>query len=437
MRPAVFLDRDGVINDVVPNSISGTRESPATPAEVRLMPGAADAARMLRAAGYSLVVVSNQPGAAKGLTTRPALDEVHGAVKAALDDAGAAVDDWRYCFHHPDAGDTCNCRKPEPGLLLDAAQSLQLDLAASWMVGDSDSDVEAGRSAGCRTVLVMNPHSAHRRVGARADVHVADLADAAREILGGARVAAATADGSSRVGVVLDKLRTKIFADGADLETILTLADDPRLRGFTTNPSLMWKAGLTNYAEFAERVLSAIADRPVSFEVVADDTEEMRRQAHRIASWGTNVYVKIPVSTTSGAPTAPLVRELSGIGIKLNVTAVMTPRQVEAVAVALDGGAPSIVSVFAGRIADAGVDPLPIMRESLEILAPVAGAELLWASPREVLNLIQANDIGCHIITMTTDLLPKLATLGKNLDQFSLETVQMFHRDAVVAGFTL
>jgi len=236
---------------------------------------------------------------------------------------------------------------------------------------------------------------------------------------------------------VLNALRTKIFADGADLDTILRLARDPRLKGFTTNPSLMWKAGLTDYAEFAERLLSEITDRPVSFEVFADDATEMRRQARRIADWGDNVYVKIPVSTTSGETTAPLVRELSLGGVKLNVTALMTVRQVTETAAALDGGAPSIVSVFAGRIADAGVDPLPIMREALEILRPVPQAELLWASPREVLNLVQASEIGCHIITMTHDLLPKLDSLGKDLEQFSLETVQMFHRDAVSAGFTL
>jgi transaldolase len=236
---------------------------------------------------------------------------------------------------------------------------------------------------------------------------------------------------------VLDSLRTKIFADGADLDTILRLSADPRLRGFTTNPSLMWKAGLTDYAEFAERLLEQIVDRPVSFEVFADDADEMRRQAHRIAGWADNVYVKIPISTTTGISMAPLVEELSHQGVKVNVTALMTPRQVELVARALDGGAPSIVSVFAGRIADAGVDPVPIMRESLAILEPVPDAELLWASPREILNLVQASELGCHIITMTHDLLPKLDLLGKDLDQYSLETVQMFHRDAVSAGFTL
>jgi transaldolase len=236
---------------------------------------------------------------------------------------------------------------------------------------------------------------------------------------------------------VLDSLRTKIFADGADFETILRLAEDPLFKGFTTNPSLMWRAGLTDYADFARRLLQRITDRPISFEVFADDEAEMRRQARLIREWGDNVYVKIPVTTTRREPTASLVRELSQDGVKVNVTAVMTLRQVELVANALAGGAPSFVSVFAGRIADAGVEPLPIIRQSLEILREAPSASLIWASPREVLNVVQANEVGCQVITLTHDLLPKLQLLGKDLENYSLETVQMFHRDAVSAGFTL
>ena len=237
---------------------------------------------------------------------------------------------------------------------------------------------------------------------------------------------------------MIDQLGTKIFADGADLDGILALAADPNIKGFTTNPSLMWKAGLTDYADFAERLLERITEHPISFEVFADDESEMRRQASCIAAWGDNVYVKIPVTTTGGESMAPLVRELSENGVKVNVTALMTTAQVEVVAEALKDGAPSYVSVFAGRIADAGVEPLPIMSRSVEILEATAPrAELIWASPREVLNLVQADSIGCHIITMTHDLLPKLATLGKDLEMFSLETVQMFHRDAASAGFSI
>jgi transaldolase len=237
---------------------------------------------------------------------------------------------------------------------------------------------------------------------------------------------------------MLESIRTKIFADGADLDEILRLAGDRRIKGFTTNPTLMWKAGLTDYADFARRLLEVIEDRPISFEVFADDEADMHRQAMRIADWGSNVYVKIPVTTTTGESMAPLVRELSESGVKVNVTAIMTPAQTEVVAEALADGAPSYVSVFAGRIADAGVEPLPIMSRALEILETGAPkAELIWASPREVLNLVQADSIGCHIITMTKDLIAKLDLLGKDLDRFSLETVQMFRRDAVAAGFQI
>ncbi len=198
----------------------------------------------------------------------------------------------------------------------------------------------------------------------------------------------------------------------------------------------MWKAGLTDYSEFARSLLEQITEKPISFEVVADDEEDIARQARMISTWGTNVYVKVPVTTSNGRSLAPLVRALSEGGIKINVTALMTPAQVEMIAHALSDGAPSCVSVFAGRIADAGVEPLPIMSRSLEILDSVApGTELIWASPREVLNLVQANSIGCHIITMTHDLITKLDLLGKDLDAFSLETVQMFRSAALSAGF--
>jgi transaldolase len=236
---------------------------------------------------------------------------------------------------------------------------------------------------------------------------------------------------------VLDQLSTRIFADGADLDGILALAADPRITGFTTNPTLMWKAGLTDYADFAQRLLERITRHPISFEVFADDAEEMRRQAKVIAGWGENVYVKIPVTTTAGESMVPLVNELSESGVKVNVTALFTTAQVELVTAAVGDGAPAFLSVFAGRIADAGIDPLPIIARSVDIMVDAPRAELIWASPREVLNVVQADSVGCHIITMTHDLLPKLDLLGKDLEQFSLETVRMFHRDAAAAGFTL
>jgi transaldolase len=236
---------------------------------------------------------------------------------------------------------------------------------------------------------------------------------------------------------VLDTLKTQIFADGAELAEIIRLADDPIIRGFTTNPTLMWKAGLTDYGEFAHRLLEAVPDRPISFEIFADDEAEMRRQAKVMASWGANVFTKIPVTDTLGNSTAELVHGLSSEGVQLNVTALMLPSQVEVVTKAVADGAPSYISVFAGRIADSGVDPLPIMRESLEIMKAAPRAELIWASPREVLNIVQASDIGCHVITVTRDILAKLPLLGRDLGDCSLDTVRMFHRDAAAAGFTL
>ena len=236
---------------------------------------------------------------------------------------------------------------------------------------------------------------------------------------------------------MLDQLSTRIFADGADLDGILALAADPRITGFTTNPTLMWKAGLTDYSDFAQRLLERITRHPISFEVFADDAEEMRRQAKVIAGWGENVYVKIPVTTTAGESMVPLVNELSESGVKVNVTALFTTAQVELVTAAVRDGAPAFLSVFAGRIADAGIDPLPIIARSVDVMVDAPRAELIWASPREVLNVVQADSVGCHIITMTHDLLPKLDLLGKDLEQFSLETVRMFHRDAAAAGFTI
>jgi transaldolase len=232
-------------------------------------------------------------------------------------------------------------------------------------------------------------------------------------------------------------LRTQIFADGADLSNMVALAADPRISGFTTNPTLMKQAGLSHYSDFALRILDVITEQPISFEVCADDPEEIRQQARTIAKWADNVYVKVPVTTTRGETLGPVVRDLSLDGIKVNVTALFTIAQVESTVKALEDGAPAFVSVFAGRIADAGVDPIPIMAEAVQILDAGSQAKLIWASPREVLNLIQANGVGCHVITMTHDLLKKLDGIGKDLTQFSLETVQMFFRDAAAAGLAL
>ncbi len=232
-------------------------------------------------------------------------------------------------------------------------------------------------------------------------------------------------------------LRIKIFADGADLPGIVKLHGNSLIKGFTTNPTLMRKAGIRDYGEFAREVLQAVPDRPVSFEVFADEFGEMEAQAREIASWGRNVNVKIPVTNTKGMFCGPLIERLSHAGIVVNVTAVMTLDQVSAITKCLAPGTPAIVSVFAGRIADTGRDPVPLMAEAVRILEARRKAELIWASPRELLNVFQADEIGCHIITVTHDVLGKLSLVGKDLDAYSLETVEMFHRDAQAAGFSI
>jgi transaldolase len=232
-------------------------------------------------------------------------------------------------------------------------------------------------------------------------------------------------------------LRVKLFADGADLAGMKEMAASPMIKGFTTNPTLMRKAGIADYKAFAHDVLKAISDRPVSFEVFADDFAEMESQAFEIASWGANVNVKIPVTDTKGQPSEALVERLSRQGVKVNVTAVMTTEQVERITERLDARTPAIISVFAGRIADTGRDPMPIMARAVQTMKSKPKAELIWASPRELLNVFQADAVGCHIITATNDILKKLALVGKDLDKYSLETVEMFYKDAQAAGYTI
>lgn len=235
----------------------------------------------------------------------------------------------------------------------------------------------------------------------------------------------------------VSKLRVKIFADGADRAGMLEMARKPHIAGLTTNPTLMRKAGISDYRAFAKDVLKAIPDKPISFEVFSDDFVEMERQANEIASWGANVYVKIPVTNCSGETCGALIRRLAKAKVKLNVTALLTLAQVRDVSTALGDDAPSYVSVFAGRIADTGRDPLPLMSAAVEMLRPYKAQELIWASPRELLNIFQADAIGCHIITVTNDVLKKLELVGKDLGRYSLETVKMFHDDAKHAGFVL
>lgn len=235
----------------------------------------------------------------------------------------------------------------------------------------------------------------------------------------------------------LNELKVKLFADGAELKVIAELNKNPWIKGFTTNPTLMRKANIADYKAFSLDVLKIVPDKPISFEVFSDDFDEMEAQANEIASWGNNVYVKIPVSNTRAEFSGPLIKRLADAGVQLNITAMMTPAQVTRVLACLSPGVPSCLSVFAGRIADSGRDPIPIMAECVKLLKSNPKAELIWASPRELLNIFQADAVGCHIITATNDVLSKLPNVGKDLDQYSLETVQMFRQDAVKAGFKI
>jgi transaldolase len=242
---------------------------------------------------------------------------------------------------------------------------------------------------------------------------------------------------TERVITSPEQLRVKIFADGADRAGIAELAAKPWVQGFTTNPTLMQRAGVEDYAAFARDVLELVPDRPISFEVFSDDSAEMEEQARLISSWAENVYVKIPVTNTQGEPSGAIARRLAGDGVKLNITALTNVRQVNEVVQWVADGPPAFISVFAGRIADTGRDPVPLMASAVEALRPYQHLELIWASPREVLNLFQAESIGCHVITVVHEILAKLSNLGRDLDEYSLETVREFFRDGQAAGYML
>jgi transaldolase len=441
----ILLDRDGVLNRVVVDPEQGTIDSPLHPGQVSLLPGVAEAVARLTAAGYGLAIVTNQPAAAKRKTTRANLEAVHEAVVKGVSSRGGRILSSHVCFHR--AEDECACRKPKPGLLLEALERHPgFDRAGAWMVGDGVTDVQAGAALGLRTAFLGPRKCDACKILSQCELTPtwwgADLLAFTDHLLsneGGAPMILARpletleAPAPSRNG-----LRVQVFADGANLESMLALASDPLVKGFTTNPTLMRQSGVKDYAAFSRQVLEAIPDKPISFEVLADDPSEIRRQALLIASWGDNVYVKVPVTNSEGIPLYSLVRDLSHQGVKVNVTAVFTLEQVSASCQALAGGAPSVVSVFAGRIADAGRDPVPHMRAALSICRSVdRSIELLWASPREILNVVQADEIGVDIITVTEAIRTKLHLLGKDLTEFSRETVLMFKKDGESAGFRL
>ncbi len=412
MKRAVFLDRDGVLNHAVLRD--GKPHPPADAASMTIVAGAADALLRLRERDFRLIVVTNQPDVARGTQQRDVVEAMNEKLRAAL-----PVDEVVVCWHD---GDGCDCRKPKPGALLDAARRHGIDLSRSFMVGDRWRDIEAGQRAGVKCLFI--DHGYRERQPEGEFVRVDSIGSAAEEIL--------------RMSVPkVESLTVKIFADGADRAGMLEMYARPWIKGFTTNPTLMHKAGLTDYRAFAHSILEVIPDRPISFEVFSDEVEEMERQAREIARWGDNVYVKVPITNTRRQSTVDLVRRLSNDGVKVNVTAMMTLEQVRAICAAVKDGAASNVSVFAGRIADTGRDPVPLMAEAVSILREAPRAELIWASPRELLNVFQADTIGCHIITVTNDILKKLSLVGKDLDEYSLDTVKMFFEDGRKAGFAL
>jgi len=419
-KRAVFLDRDGVL--VKSRIRDGQPLAPASLEELEILPGVREALKRLKQHGFLLVVVTNQPDVARGEIDAQTIELMHRRLLSEL-----PLDDIRVCMH--DDADGCACRKPKPGMIVEAAREHGIELATSFMVGDRWRDIEAGHAAGCTTLMVDCAYC-EREPSVPPAAHVRSLAEAADWIL--ARV-----KGETDVSFDVCNLKVKLFADGADRASMLELAQDARIRGFTTNPTLMRKAGVNDYEAFARDILAAIPDRPISLEVFADEFEEMERQARKIAAWGPNVYVKIPVTNTRGEPSRELIRRLSHEGVKVNVTAILTLRQVREAVEALAGGAPACVSVFAGRIADTGRDPVPIMAAAAELVRACENIELIWASVRELLNIVQADRAGCHIITVAPEVLKKLGLLGKDLEQYSLETVRMFYQDAQRSGFRL
>ena len=336
------------------------------------------------------------------------------------------LDEVCVCPH--DDADACACRKPKPGLLLDAAKRWKIDLAKSFMIGDRWRDIEAGQAAGCRTVFVDYGY-AERRPDAP-DIVAPSLAAVVPDII-------AALERTKSMAPSAGTLKVKIFADGADRARMLELYGNSMVKGFTTNPTLMRQAGVTDYEAFAKHILASIPDRPISFEVFSDDFADMERQALKIASWGANVFVKDSGDQHQRRKQRAAVRRLVKQGVQLNVTAIFTIAQIDAVVAALAGTKHSYVSVFAGRIADTGCDPMPFMRHAVDACNRAGGMEVIWASPRELLNIFQADEIGCHVITVTPDIIKKLGGVGKDLGVFSLETVKMFYNDGAAAGFKL
>ena len=396
---------------------------PATLEEFDLLPGGRACDPRAAKGRFLIVVVTNQPDVATGVQRREVVEAMHDKLRAA-----GLCDDIKVCYH-TDA-DGCDCRKPQPGMLIDAAREWQIDLSRSFMVGGPVARCGRGKSGGLLHFFI--DYEYRERRADNPDAVVGSLEEAGKLIL----QEISPREDTCIMRTIAD-LKVKLFADGADLAGMKEMYANPIIKGFTTNPTLMRKAGVQDYKAFAHQVLKAIPNRPISFEVFADEFDEMERQALEIASWGKSVSVKVPVTNTRRQFAGPLIARLSKAGVPLNITAVMSLEQVQRITECLAPDTPAIISVFAGRIADTGRDPVPLMAEAVKIMRAKPKAELIWASPRELLNVFQADSIGCHIITATNDILKKLSLVGKDLERYSLETVEMFYKDAQAAGYKI
>src|ERR1017187_3115989 len=441
LRPAVFLDRDGTLNVQVLRD--GRPFAAASLEEFRLFEGVPEACRALKAAGFLLVVVTNQPDVGRGTISEAVVDAMHARLRKLVPE----IDRVEACYDSG-RGEASLPRKPEPGMILDAAKALGIDLSRSRMGGDRWRAADCGKRGGVRTVFIDFRYS--EKFNSAPDYTVGPFPEAASLILGIAGRGKSDVEstcpipgrdlnsGAQKTMKALSDLKIHLYADGADKAGILDLYAKPYIKGLTTNPSLMKKAGIKDYEAFAKDILQTVKAKPISLEVFTDDFADMKRQALKISALGDNVYTKIPITNSRGEPSLPLVRELAKQGVKLNITAILTLRQVAGVAEALNPAVPSVVSVFAGRIADTGVDPVPLMRACGALLEGHDKAELLWASTREVLNIFHAQECGCDIITVPHDILAKAAKLlAMDLTELSLDTVRMFAKDAAECGYKL
>lgn len=432
MPKAIFLDRDGVINRLVYNPNSSQYESPHFEKEVELYPGVLPALKQLKDRGYLLFLISNQPSFAKGKTSLENIQAIHERIHKHLLDFGVEFTEYFYCYHHPQGiiseyAYDCQCRKPKPYFLLQAKDKYCLNMADSWMIGDCDLDIQCGLSAGVKTIAISEEKSKQRRGSVKAHFCANNLMEAVEAIF----------KQEKRMGKPLEGLKIKIFADGADISAMKRAYQEGIVKGFTTNPVLMRKANIIDYEKFAHEALREIPDLPISFEVLSDDFSSMEREARKISSWGRNVNVKIPITNTKGESSIPLIHKLSLDGLFLNITAILTVEQMKEIAEAISPKAKTIVSVFAGRIADTGRDPMPYIKKGVELLKANPHAELLWASSRELLNIFQAEACGCRIITVTDDILNKIPMVGKELDILSLETVDLFYKNIQTGGYKI